>query len=116
MNLTEEIQKILRRMCGYVEYTPAFDTDTLTNIQDAEYRAAFFGDAAIFWIKMVLESNSPNIQIAVEDAKLAYQYAKIAYNLRNERFAYLATNESVSPAPQSDTPRETGWSDRGVSE
>jgi hypothetical protein len=105
MNLKEEIQRILRNWLGCEEVTVRYEFSTQGNAIDARLRSAFFGGQATFWMHMAIEADSPDGEAhAIEDAKLAYQYAKIAYNLENERFAYLAESEPVLTPTQGDTP------------
>jgi hypothetical protein len=95
--MRENFKKLLKRITGWQEeITLVIDTSTAGSVADAKARAIFFGDWARFYMDEFLEYRMPNgDKLAVEDAVLAFRYAKIAYKLEHERFDYLVDNEQI---------------------
>jgi hypothetical protein len=114
--LIERIKEAIHEVIN-PEVRFVYDTDTAGNIADAKQRSAFFGDKALFWLKMALEADSPvGEDFAVKDAVLAYRYAKLAYALEHERFIGLDATEPMPSATPDNAPGKVITFDNGVSD
>jgi hypothetical protein len=112
----QAVQDFISRLFGFAPVTFTYDTSTSGNIEDAIKRAEFFGKSAIFWMEQAILVDAPNgEQFAAMDARLAFQYAKVAYALQNERFDYLVANQPVPTTTPDNTPREVSGTGEDVS-